>query len=84
LASGLLHNDALILAVMQANGLTNLASHDADFDRVPGILRYAPAESPAGRGMPRMRQIPRAVPRLMWLCRGTGAWDRFETLTQTS
>jgi len=43
LASGLLHNDALILAVMQANGLTNLASHDADFDRVPGILRYAPA-----------------------------------------
>jgi predicted nucleic acid-binding protein len=40
---GLLHNDALIVAVMQANGLTNLASEDADFDRVPGITRYAPA-----------------------------------------
>lgn len=41
--TGLLHNDALIVAVMQANGLTNLASNDADFDRVPGITRYAPA-----------------------------------------
>jgi predicted nucleic acid-binding protein len=39
---GLLHNDALIVAVMQANGLTNLASEDADFDRVPGLTRYAP------------------------------------------
>jgi predicted nucleic acid-binding protein len=38
-----LTNDALIVAVMQAHGLTNLASHDADFDRVPGITRYAPA-----------------------------------------
>jgi predicted nucleic acid-binding protein len=36
---GLLHNDAL---VMQANGLTNLASEDADFDRVPALTRYAP------------------------------------------
>ncbi len=40
---GLLSNDPLLVAVMQANGLTNLASHDADFDRVPGIVRYAPA-----------------------------------------
>ncbi len=40
---GLLSNDALIVAVMQANGLTKLASHDADFDRVPGLTRYAPA-----------------------------------------
>jgi predicted nucleic acid-binding protein len=39
---GLLTNDALIVAVMQANGLTKLASHDADFDRVPGLTRYAP------------------------------------------
>jgi predicted nucleic acid-binding protein len=30
------------VAVMQANGLTKLASNDADFDRVPGITRYAP------------------------------------------
>jgi predicted nucleic acid-binding protein len=40
---GLLSGDALIAAVMQANNLTNIASNDADFDRVPGINRYAPA-----------------------------------------
>jgi predicted nucleic acid-binding protein len=40
---GLLTNDALSLAVMQANGLTKVASADTDFDRVPGITRYAPA-----------------------------------------
>jgi predicted nucleic acid-binding protein len=39
----ILSGDALIVAVMQANGLTNLASNDADFDRVPGITRCAPA-----------------------------------------
>jgi predicted nucleic acid-binding protein len=39
---GLLTNDALIVAVMQAHGLSNLASNDTDFDRVPGITRYAP------------------------------------------
>ena len=39
---GLLTNDALLLACMQAHGLSNLASNDADFDRVPGIHRYAP------------------------------------------
>jgi predicted nucleic acid-binding protein len=41
--TGLLHNDALIIAVMRVHGLTNLASVDPDFDRVPGITRYAPA-----------------------------------------
>ncbi len=41
--TGLLHNDALIIAAMQAHGLPNLASADPDFDRVPGIKRYAPA-----------------------------------------
>jgi predicted nucleic acid-binding protein len=40
---GLLSGDALILAVMRDHGLTHLASHDTDFDRVPGIARYAPA-----------------------------------------
>jgi predicted nucleic acid-binding protein len=40
--TGLLSNGALIVAVMQANGLTRLASNDADFDGVPGITRYAP------------------------------------------
>jgi predicted nucleic acid-binding protein len=39
---GLLSNDALVVAVMQANGLTKLASHDTDFDRAPGLTRYAP------------------------------------------
>jgi predicted nucleic acid-binding protein len=39
---GLLTNDALIIAVMQAHGLTKIASSDTDFDRVPGITRYAP------------------------------------------
>lgn len=41
--TGLLSNDALIVAVMQSQGLTNLASSDTDFDRVPGVRRYAPA-----------------------------------------
>ena len=40
---GLLCGDALVVAVMQAHALTNLASKDADFDRVPGITRYGPA-----------------------------------------
>jgi predicted nucleic acid-binding protein len=39
---GLLSNDALTVALMQANGLTKLASNDADLDPVPGITRYAP------------------------------------------
>jgi predicted nucleic acid-binding protein len=40
---GLLTNDALSVSVMQANSLTKIASADTDFDRVPGITRYAPA-----------------------------------------
>lgn len=39
----LLTNDALILALMRHHNLTMLASHDSDFDAVPGITRYAPA-----------------------------------------
>jgi predicted nucleic acid-binding protein len=39
---GLLAGDALIVAVMRQHALTNLASEDADFDRVPGLTRYAP------------------------------------------
>lgn len=38
----LLTGDALIVSVMQANGLTHLASNDADFDRAPGVTRYSP------------------------------------------
>ena len=41
-AHGLLSGDALILAVMKNYGVINLASSDADFDRVPEITRYAP------------------------------------------
>jgi predicted nucleic acid-binding protein len=40
--TGLLHNDSLIVALMGLHGLTNLASADTDFDRVPGIIRFAP------------------------------------------
>jgi predicted nucleic acid-binding protein len=38
----LLTGDALIVAIMRQHGLTNLASADDDFDRVPGLTRYAP------------------------------------------
>ncbi|HEV3256474.1 MAG TPA: PIN domain-containing protein [Gemmataceae bacterium] len=37
-----LTGDSLIVAVMRHHGLTNLASEDADFDRVAGLTRYAP------------------------------------------
>jgi predicted nucleic acid-binding protein len=38
----LMTGDALIVAVMQDHGITNLAGNDADFDRVPGLTRYTP------------------------------------------
>jgi predicted nucleic acid-binding protein len=41
--TGLLSDDALILAIMRQHGLTKIASNDPDFDRVPGITRYEPA-----------------------------------------
>jgi uncharacterized protein len=42
LQHGLLSGDALVIAMMQTISLTNLASNDADFDRVPGITRFGP------------------------------------------
>jgi predicted nucleic acid-binding protein len=39
---GLLTGDAMIVAVMKQYHLTDLARNDADFDRVPGLTRYAP------------------------------------------
>jgi predicted nucleic acid-binding protein len=39
---GLMTNDALLVAAMQSRGLANLVSNDADFDRVPGVVRFAP------------------------------------------
>jgi predicted nucleic acid-binding protein len=38
----LLTGDALVVAVMHDRGLSNVASIDDDFDRVPGIKRYGP------------------------------------------
>ncbi len=42
LQHGLLSGDAMIAAVMHYHRLTSLASNDSDFERVPGIVRYAP------------------------------------------
>ena len=42
LQHGLLSGDALIVAIMLANNITNLASSDTDFDRVPGLIRFGP------------------------------------------
>lgn len=39
---GLMSNDSLIVAAMNESRLINLASHDGDFDSVPGIQRFAP------------------------------------------
>jgi predicted nucleic acid-binding protein len=41
--TGLLHNDALIIVAMRAQGLPHLGSADSDFDGVPGITRYGPS-----------------------------------------
>jgi predicted nucleic acid-binding protein len=41
----LLMGDSLVVAVMQAHGLTHLASNDADFDRIPWLKRYEPNSS---------------------------------------
>jgi predicted nucleic acid-binding protein len=48
---GLLTNDALVVTVMRQHNLSCLASHDADFDRVPGLTRYA-SFSRGGRNEP--------------------------------
>jgi len=40
---GLLITDALSVALMQAQSVTKICTDDSDFDRVPGITRYAPA-----------------------------------------
>ena len=39
---GLLTNDAVVVAVMERQGLKNLASNDGDFDRLPTITRFTP------------------------------------------
>jgi len=42
---GLLPRDAIHLAVLRRSGLTDIASSDADFDRLPDVTRYTPSES---------------------------------------
>jgi predicted nucleic acid-binding protein len=39
---GLLSNDAIHLAVMEQNGIKNLASNDSDFERIDWITLYKP------------------------------------------
>lgn len=39
---GLLSGDALVVATMRHFNISYIVSHDADFDRVPGLPRYAP------------------------------------------
>ena len=39
---GLLTNDAVTLACMVDQRIVHIASNDTDFDRVPGLTRYAP------------------------------------------
>lgn len=39
---GLLTNDAVIVALMQREGLTHLVTNDDDFDQVPGITIWKP------------------------------------------
>lgn len=39
---GILTNDAVVVSVMLENSLSHLASHDADFDRVPDVIRVSP------------------------------------------
>ncbi|MDX1945015.1 MAG: PIN domain-containing protein [Pirellulaceae bacterium] len=41
--TGLLSNDAMVLAAMTASGLRKIASNDSDFDRITGVQRYSPA-----------------------------------------
>lgn len=38
----LLSGDALCVVLMQERGIASLASHDTDFDSVPGIVRFGP------------------------------------------
>lgn len=39
---GLLSGDALAIAIMRSHPITDIASNDSDFERVPGLTRYTP------------------------------------------
>ena len=40
--TGLLTNDAIILAIMESAGLTHLVTNDGDFDSIPGLTVWKP------------------------------------------
>jgi predicted nucleic acid-binding protein len=46
---GLLTNDALIVALMRRQGLTNLVTNDDDFDAIPGLTIWKPRERSASQ-----------------------------------
>lgn len=41
---GLMTNDSLIVAIMRSYGISMLATHDMDFERVTGISVYSPID----------------------------------------
>jgi predicted nucleic acid-binding protein len=53
---GLLTNDSFVIAFMRAQGLTNLATANGDFDRVGGIAIYKPTDL-AGQDTPEKRSV---------------------------
>jgi predicted nucleic acid-binding protein len=43
---GLMTNDSVTIALMHRMGLTGIATHDSDFERIPGIIIYQPEDIP--------------------------------------
>jgi len=56
---GLLTNDALLVAVTQALGLTDLASNDPDLARLPGLTLWQPQVAPPAAVEPPTPEPPR-------------------------
>jgi predicted nucleic acid-binding protein len=55
---GLLTNDALLVAVTQALGLTDLASNDPDLARLPGLTLWQPRVAPPVTAEPPTPESP--------------------------
>src|SRR5262249_37167332 len=55
---GLLTNDALLVAVTQALGLTDLASNDPDLVRLPGLTLWQPQVAPSAAVEPPTPELP--------------------------
>jgi predicted nucleic acid-binding protein len=43
---GLMTNDSVTVVLMHRMGLTSIATHDSDFERIPGIMTYQPEDIP--------------------------------------